>query len=271
VLSEMEQRGRSFSEALRAAQELGLAEPDAQRDVSGLDAADKLAIVLRELGASGVRPGAIETRGIEGLDPGDLAQACELGGRIRPLVWASRGPTWLASDHPLAAVRGADNAIQLRGRQIGNLLYSGPGAGPEVTAATILDDVVEAVAGASTESGAVNAGGPSAAVAELEHAAGTLPYGRRCAQVVSPATPWFVRLRFGESAPAFGDLCSLLGSYAIWFRQTRWGRTAGRAQALYGLTGRCSRSRLEAALRVVEDATGGRSFACRALEDERCR
>ena len=51
---------------------------------------------------------------------------------------------FLAATEPLASLGGALNGIRLDGRHVSNLFFSGPGAGPDVTAATLLDDAVQA-------------------------------------------------------------------------------------------------------------------------------
>ena len=47
------------------------------------------------------------------------------------------GPAFLPSTEPLASLGGALNGIRLDGRHVSNLFFSGPGAGPDVTAATL--------------------------------------------------------------------------------------------------------------------------------------
>ena len=83
----------------------------------------------------------------------DLAAARSIGGTIKAVVSAERdadgirafvGPVFLPSTEPLASLGGALNGIRLDGRHVSNLFFSGPGAGPDVTAATLLDDAVQA-------------------------------------------------------------------------------------------------------------------------------
>ena len=82
------------------------------------------------------------------------AHARELGGAIKPVVCADwtngieafAGPAFVPLGSPAARVDGVENAMLLGGAH-GRLLFQGPGAGPEVTAATVLDDVREIAAG----------------------------------------------------------------------------------------------------------------------------
>ena len=94
--------------------------------------------------------------GIDTLTPGDLAAARERGGVIKPVVAASLerggvsafvGPAFVPAPHPLAAIDGRDSAIVIDTHNSGRLVFAGPGAGPDITAATLLDDAIEAVLG----------------------------------------------------------------------------------------------------------------------------
>jgi homoserine dehydrogenase len=151
ILSAMTSAGASFEGALADAQRLGLAEPDPVMDVSGADAAEKLSILLRLFGHLVLRPAAIPAEGIDSVDADDLRAAADLNGCIKPVAYASWkdgavrafvGPAFVPRSHPLAHIKGLTNAIHLEGDH-GPLCFSGPGAGPEVTAATLLDDVAE--------------------------------------------------------------------------------------------------------------------------------
>ena len=151
ILTCMAEDGCSFDTALARAQALGYAEPDPANDVSGRDAAEKLAVLVRELGVGRVSPGDIETAPLTSVGRADLDEARVRGGSIKPIARARRtsrgiealvGPAFLPGSHPLARVHGVLNGVLLHSRYAGPLFYSGHGAGPDVTAATILDDVV---------------------------------------------------------------------------------------------------------------------------------
>src|SRR5262249_31927140 len=145
--------GVSFEVALLNAQRLGLAEPDASGDVSGRDAAEKLALLIRQFGHLVAEPGDIDTRGIDTIGPIDLRAARALGGTLKPLAcanWSGTnvsafvGPAFVPAAHPLARITGSTNGIVLDAIA-GAQCFVGPGAGPDVTAATLLDDVIEIV------------------------------------------------------------------------------------------------------------------------------
>jgi homoserine dehydrogenase len=197
--------GVPFGTALARAQDAGFAEPDPSRDVDGLDAADKLLLLTSLFGWGRLTRESLDVRGIRGIEPDDLAAARSLGGTIKPLVFAQRdgagvrafvGPAFIAASDPLASLRGTLNGIRLDGRHVSNLFFSGPGAGPDVTAATLLDDVVQA---ASIEK------------RRFEGAARALPP----VFASSPATSWFVRVTFPGIVPAGNALVPLVSSAGL--------------------------------------------------------
>jgi homoserine dehydrogenase len=151
VLTTMAEEGRAYSEALAEAGALGYAEPDPTADVSGEDAAAK-ATILAGL-AFGVWIDRIHTEGIEGLDVVDLRFAADLGYVVKLLAVAERigggvsarvHPAMVPAGHPLAAIRGATNAIFIEGPSVGDLLFAGPGAGAEPTTTVVMGDVIDA-------------------------------------------------------------------------------------------------------------------------------
>ena len=151
ILSEMANGCMDLEGALAEAQRRGYAEPDPANDLNGIDAAEKLAVLLQHFGDWSVRTSDIPTEGIAGIREGDLAAASALGGTIKPIVYADWsdgeltafcGPAFVPGHHPLARVSGVQNAVRLRNVG-GDLFFAGPGAGPEVTAATLLDDAAE--------------------------------------------------------------------------------------------------------------------------------
>ena len=157
ILSHMHGGTTEYDSALTEAQRRGFAEPDPGKDVGGVDAVEKLVILIRQFAGRRVSPADIETTGIGHITAADLREAHELGGVLKPVVLAEgldvdaaaiaafAGPALVPARHPLAQVSLASNALRLRDIAGSELCFTGPGAGPDVTAITILDDVVEAV------------------------------------------------------------------------------------------------------------------------------
>ena len=153
ILTAMSEEGRSYAEVLSEAQSLGFAEADPTADVGGGDAAAKAAI-LAGLGF-GVWVGSdrVYREGIDGIDVADIEAAHQLGYVVKLLAVADRSdrgvcvrvhPALVPFDHPLASIRGAYNAVFVAGPSVGELLFSGPGAGGEPTATAVLGDVIAA-------------------------------------------------------------------------------------------------------------------------------
>ncbi|HEY7536988.1 MAG TPA: homoserine dehydrogenase, partial [Gaiellaceae bacterium] len=153
VLTEMES-GASYEEALREAQARGFAEADPTDDVSGADAAAKMAILATVAFNSRYELADVEVVGIDSIDPLALAAARELEMVIR-LVGAARlvegqvdvrvGPALVDRHHPLAAVEGAFNAVMLQGDAIREITLEGPGAGGIETASAVIADMASVI------------------------------------------------------------------------------------------------------------------------------
>ena len=152
ILSAMSSRGLGFDAALKEAQAKGYAEANPALDVDGVDSAHKLAVLSRLAFSCDVDFKKIFIEGIRRITAADIAYAKDLGYVPKLLVIGkkkSRGlelrvhPTLLPLDHPLASVRGVYNAIYVHGRQSGDLLFYGRGAGQMPTATAVMSDVVE--------------------------------------------------------------------------------------------------------------------------------
>jgi homoserine dehydrogenase len=153
VLTEME-GGKSYAEALAEAQQRGYAEADPTDDVSGADAAAKMAILATVAFNSRVDIGDVRFSGITEIDPLDVAAARQLDMVIR-LVGAARlvdgqvdvsvQPALVDKQHPLAKVDGAFNAIMLQGDAIREITLEGPGAGGIETASAVIADITSVI------------------------------------------------------------------------------------------------------------------------------
>lgn len=153
ILSKMSSDGVLMGEALEEAKIRGFAEADPSLDLTGHDAASKLAILASIAFGSRIKPDQIPTQGIQAVTCHDIDHAHELGFSIKPVAVAKRtplglsvrvGPSLIPLGHPLAAVNGANNAIFIRGSAAGNLMFYGQGAGGMPTASAVVADVIEA-------------------------------------------------------------------------------------------------------------------------------
>jgi homoserine dehydrogenase len=154
ILTEMARTGETYSEALRQAQELGYAEADPSEDVSGKDAAAKMAILARLAFNAPVHLDQVPFEGIERVTVEDIEYAKDLGLALKLIGSAERidggiavhvYPAFLYADHPLASVNGAFNAVTVESPAITEITLSGPGAGGPQTASAVLGDVISAM------------------------------------------------------------------------------------------------------------------------------
>ncbi|HUE87016.1 MAG TPA: homoserine dehydrogenase [Vicinamibacterales bacterium] len=252
ILTTLDTDHCEFAEALARAQSLGLTEPDPARDLDGADAADKLVLLASIFGWGGLQPSRLPVYGIRDLTAEDLAVARSLECTIKPVVSASRGPAGVSAfvgpalvpiRHPLAALQGTLSGLHLSGRFVPDLFFSGPGAGPDITAATILDDVVEAVS-------------TTRRVARVR----SVP-PRASSLAAPPVTPWFVRTWFPGLVPDRSATTQIFASHNLTTtcvtearNNTRWICLAAAASDLV----EHALARLEATHRI-------RCFAIRSL------
>jgi len=154
ILSEMARGGISYEAALRQAQQLGYAEADPTDDVTGRDAAAKMAILARLAFDTPVHLDQVRYEGIEHITADDIAYAHQLGLGLKLIGTAERvdgglsvrvHPAFLYGGHPLATVGGPFNAVTVESDAITEITMSGPGAGGPQTASAVLGDVISAM------------------------------------------------------------------------------------------------------------------------------
>ncbi len=157
--------GRPFSDAVRESVERGYAEPDPREDLSGRDAARKALILARLLGYRGPAPVAddLVPRALARVPPAEFlkrlsaydeewaaraAKAAKSGRVLRYVVSAtprsvSARLIEVPAGSPIGTLAGTRNLVAFTTRRYRTepLVISGPGAGAEVTAAGILNDI----------------------------------------------------------------------------------------------------------------------------------
>ena len=185
ILTAMARDGRTYEEALAAAQAAGYAEADPGGDVEGADAANKLVILARLAFGEWVRPeavvvcpptlGGLGRPGITGVTLAEIEGAAALGLAIKLVANAEAGsvspgteegvrsepdlrlsvlPTAVPLEDPLGRTDGVTNRIEVHAQPLGVIAFSGPGAGGEATASAILGDLLAlARGGGSTWAG----------------------------------------------------------------------------------------------------------------------
>jgi homoserine dehydrogenase len=153
VLDQMSTHGLDLEDAVKEAQALGYAEADPTADVEGFDAAAKAAILASLAFHTRVSIDQVAREGITSVTADDVAWAQRTGHAVKLLAIAEQTgegvsvrvhPALVPLDHPLAAVRGAFNAVFVEADGAGPLMFYGQGAGGRPTASAVLGDLVSA-------------------------------------------------------------------------------------------------------------------------------
>lgn len=192
--------GVSYDTALVEAVERGYAEPSSDADVSGRDAAEKLTILLHLAGHTDVVVADLPQRRLDDLDAWHAEFARRLAGVIKPVALAQLegpragawvGPAFVPNTHPFASLTDVANVLRV-GHGAQAVTFTGPGAGREITASTILDDVIE--------------------VADGQRLVTRPPAGRAVAAVLRqvPDSAWFLAL--DHLTTTEGDLAEFLAA-----------------------------------------------------------
>jgi len=152
ILTQMTEKGADFADALAEAQKLGYAEADPTFDIEGVDAAHKLTILASIAFGIPLSFEAVATEGITRVTAQDIANARQLGYRIKLLGIAKRSengielrvqPTFIPEDKLLAKVDGVLNSVLVKGNAVGQVGFYGRGAGSEATASSVVADIVD--------------------------------------------------------------------------------------------------------------------------------
>ena len=151
ILTEIEQRGADFAQVLAEAQAAGYAEADPSADVDGFDARSKLAILSALAFGERIVPADIYTEGIRRIAPIDFGYAhscitpfawCARRGKPRTGLLLSVRPSLIPQSTILASVRGAYNAVWVRGKYGADTFYYGRGAGAHPTGVAVVSDLM---------------------------------------------------------------------------------------------------------------------------------
>ncbi|MCR5481396.1 MAG: homoserine dehydrogenase [Clostridia bacterium] len=152
ILTQMTENGSAYEDVLKDAQAKGFAEADPTADVEGIDAANKLSILMALAFGKYVAPSDIPTTGISKITKADIDAAKERGCKIKLLASAKKNgndveysvkPVELPLSHPLAGVSNEFNAVFVTGNAVGELMFYGRGAGSLPTGSAVMGDIIE--------------------------------------------------------------------------------------------------------------------------------
>lgn len=151
ILTKMEEEGLDYSQALQGAQQLGFAESNPSLDVRGIDAVNKLTILLLHAYGIVAHPQQVLHLGIDHLHPYDAKRAAEKGWKIKLTAQALKLadgnvaafvlPQYVTAESQLYGVRNEFNAVVLQTTFADKQFLYGKGAGRYPTASAVLSDV----------------------------------------------------------------------------------------------------------------------------------
>jgi homoserine dehydrogenase len=155
VILEGMESGLTFDEALKKAQELGVAESDPSDDIEGVDAAVKVVALANVLMNAELKLGDVQRYGIRDITTHHLRHARDLGQVWKLVCTANREPDGsvvaqvrpehLKPDDPLAQVRGTSSVISFETDVLPQLIITEQDPGLETTAYGLLADFLTAV------------------------------------------------------------------------------------------------------------------------------
>ena len=151
ILTRMGREGCDYATALKAAQELGIAETDPTLDVAGFDTRNKIVLIANQLLDAGLSLDDVETEGITGVDREAIARA-QAAGRVLKLIGSARrkedrlqvrvAPEALEPAHPLAGVDFSEKGISFDTDTMGRITVTGGRSSPTGAAAALLKDLI---------------------------------------------------------------------------------------------------------------------------------
>lgn len=152
ILTKMDTKGASYENVLKEAQELGYAEADPSGDVEGYDAAYKIATLATIAFNKRINIKNIYREGISKIQAEDMKYAHEFGFKIKLIALAQTDekgnvdvrvhPLLIKNSKSLAHIDYVTNAITIEGYPVGEIMFSGPGAGELPTASSVVGDIL---------------------------------------------------------------------------------------------------------------------------------
>jgi homoserine dehydrogenase len=153
ILTRMGREGCDYSTALKAAQDLGIAETDPTLDVEGLDTRNKIILIANQLFDQCLSIADVDTIGITSVSREDMEKA-QAKGRVIKLIGSARwennrlrvkvAPEAIDENHPLAGVHLSEKGISFDTDTMGRITVTGGHSSPTGAAAALLKDLIHA-------------------------------------------------------------------------------------------------------------------------------
>lgn len=248
ILTRMEAEDAPYERVLEEAQRLGYAEADPSFDVGGVDAAQKLALLVATAFGTRVDFDAITVEGIERVRLPDIEHAAELGYRIKLLgvarpdtkgsgggIEARMQPCLVPAGSPIGQLDGVTNMVVLEGDFVRRIVMSGPGAGEGPTASAIVGDVIDVARGL--------------VIPPFGRPARTLAAAERAAE--GAAAPYYLRFLVVDAPGVLAKVAAALGDAGISINRMRQVEHEGSEAPILIVTHAARRAALDRALGVI--------------------
>jgi homoserine dehydrogenase len=145
--------GLDYGEALKEAQDKGIAEPDPAHDVEGWDTASKILLITNACLDAEYVLKDVQVRGITGLAADFVRSARNEGRSVKLLATAAPGrhggrwsldvrPSLIDATHPLVHVNGTEKGITFLTDSMGSVTVTGGRSSPRGAAAALLKDII---------------------------------------------------------------------------------------------------------------------------------
>ena len=213
ILSEMTKKGVDYRQALKGAQEAGFAEADPSFDVQGIDTANKLAILASLAWGGWVKVKDIAVRGIADLSIDDVLIAKDFGYDIKLIGCAQKTkngidlsvqPCLVHHEHVFATVENEYNAVMITGKDSGDILFYGKGAGQGPAASAVVSDIINMSEFIVTNT----AGIVPDVVYDKKTKIKILPAGKS-------AAPYYLRFNVVDKPGVLSKISGILGKYKV--------------------------------------------------------
>lgn len=213
ILSEMTKKGVDYQQALKGAQEAGFAEADPSFDVQGIDTANKLAILASLAWGGWVKVKDIAVRGIADLSIDDVLIAKDFGYDIKLIGCAQKTkngidlsvqPCLVHHEHVFATVENEYNAVMITGKDSGDILFYGKGAGQGPAASAVVSDIINMSEFIVTNT----AGIVPDVVYDKKTKIKILPAGKS-------AAPYYLRFNVVDKPGVLSKISGILGKYKV--------------------------------------------------------
>ena len=154
ILTSMYGEQLSFGQALKNAQEKGIAEANADMDVKGFDSACKILLLANRFLGTKLNLRDINISGIDEISIEHLSAAHEEGKKLKLIAQATlhegKGivqvkPIKLSKEHPLFHVDGTNKGIVFETKEMGAICVTGGASHPRAAAAAALKDLINAL------------------------------------------------------------------------------------------------------------------------------